>query len=72
MDCCIGTQAAAASMGLTFLPLAEKPYLLVLRRTHLTLLPVQAPIETLGRAAYRREVEACVGYDMRMAGDRLV
>ena len=71
VDCCIGTQAAAASMGLAFLPLAEKPYLLVLRRKHLTLPPVQALIETLGRAAYRREVEACVGYDMRMAGDRL-
>jgi putative molybdopterin biosynthesis protein len=72
VDCCIGTQAAAASMGLDFLSLAEKPYLLVLRRTHLTLPPVQALVETLGRAAYRREVEACVGYDMRIAGDRLV
>lgn len=72
VDCCIGTQAAAVSMGLTFLPLAEKPYLLVLRRAHLTLPPVQALIETLGRVAYRREVEACVGYDMRVAGDRLV
>ncbi len=72
VDCCIGTQAAASSMGLAFLPLAEKPYLLVLRRAHLTLPPVQALIETLGRSAYRREVEACVGYDMRKAGDRLV
>lgn len=72
VDCCIGTQAAAASMGLTFIPLAEKPYLFVLRRKNLTLPPVQALIETLGRSAYRREVEACVGYDMRMAGDRLV
>jgi len=72
VDCCIGTQAAAASMGLTFIPLAEKPYLFVLRRKNLTLPPVQALIETLGRNAYRREVEACVGYDMRMAGDRLV
>jgi len=71
VDCCIGTQAAAVSMGLTFVPLAEKPYLLVLRRAHLTLPPVEALIETLGRVAYRREVEACVGYDMRKAGDRL-
>jgi molybdate-binding protein len=59
-------------MGLTFLPLAEKPYLLVLRRVHLDLPPVQALVETLGRAAFRREVEACIGYDMRTAGDRLV
>jgi molybdate-binding protein len=59
-------------MGLTFLPLAEKPYLLVVRRAHLTLSPVQALLETLGRAAFRREVEACIGYDMRTAGNRLV
>jgi putative molybdopterin biosynthesis protein len=72
VDCCIGTQAAAATMGLAFLSIAQKPYLLVLRRAHLTLPPVQALIETLGRAAYRREVEACVGYDMRLAGARLV
>jgi putative molybdopterin biosynthesis protein len=71
VDCCIGTQASALSMGLNFIPLAEKPYLLVLRRTHLELPPVQALIETLGRAAFRREVEACVGYDMHTAGDRL-
>jgi len=44
---------------------------LVLRRAHLDLPPVQALVETLGRAAFRREVEACIGYDMRTAGDRL-
>ena len=71
VDTCISTQAAASSMGLAFLPLAEKPYLLVLRRAHLDLPPVQALVETLGRAAFRREVEACIGYDMRTAGDRL-
>jgi molybdate-binding protein/DNA-binding XRE family transcriptional regulator len=71
VDCCISTQAAASSMGLTFLPLAQKPYLFVLRRSHLALPPVQALIETLGRATFRREVEACVGYDLRTAGERL-
>jgi molybdate-binding protein/DNA-binding XRE family transcriptional regulator len=72
VDCCIGTQAAALTLGLTFLPLAEKPYLLVLRRAHLALPPVEALVGMLGRAAFRREVEACVGYDMRVAGNRLV
>jgi len=71
VDCCISTQAAALTLGLTFLPLAEKPYLLVLRRSHLTLPSVAALIGTVGRSAFRREVEACVGYDMRKAGDRL-
>lgn len=72
VDCCISTQAAALTLGLTFLPLAEKPYLLVLRRPHLTLPPVEALISALGRSTFRREVEACVGYDMRTAGDRIV
>ena len=71
VDCCISTQAAALTLGLTFLPLAEKPYLFVLRRTHLTLPPIEALISALGRSAFRREVEACVGYDMRQAGDRI-
>lgn len=72
VDCCISTQAAALTLGLTFLPLAEKPYLLVLGRTHLTLPPVEALVGMLGRSAFRREVEACVGYDMRKAGTRLL
>jgi len=46
--------------------------LLVLRRTHLTLPPVEALIGMLGRSAFRREVEACVGYDMRIAGNFIV
>jgi len=72
VDCCVSTQVSALTMGLTFIPLAEKPYLLLLRRAHLTLAPVEALIAILGRSAYRREVEACVGYDMRHAGNRLI
>jgi molybdate-binding protein/DNA-binding XRE family transcriptional regulator len=72
VDCCISTQAGARVLGLGFIPLAQKPYHLVIRRTHLDLPPVQVLIETLGRASFRREVEACIGYDMRTAGDRLV
>lgn len=72
VDCCLSTQAAARALGLDFIPLAQKPYRLVVRRKHLDLAPIQTLIETLGRASFRREVEACIGYDMRTAGDRLV
>jgi putative molybdopterin biosynthesis protein len=72
VDCCISTQAGARALGLDFIPLAQKPYHLVLRRKQLELPPVQALLETLARASFRREVEACVGYDMHTAGDRLV
>jgi molybdate-binding protein/DNA-binding XRE family transcriptional regulator len=71
VDCCISTQAGARVLGLDFIPLAEKPYHLVIRRTQLDLPPVQSLIETLGRASFRREVEACIGYDLRTAGERL-
>ncbi len=71
VDCCISAQAGATALGLDFIPLAQKPYRLVVRRTHLDLAPIQTLIETLGRASFRREVEACIGYDMRTAGDRL-
>ena len=71
VDCCVSTQASATVLGLDFIPLARKPYRLVLRRKEMELAPIQALIETLGRASFRREVEACVGYEMRSSGDRL-
>jgi molybdate-binding protein/DNA-binding XRE family transcriptional regulator len=71
VDCCVSTQAGARVLGLDFVFLAQKPYHLVIRRTQLDLPPVQSLIETLSRASFRREVEACVGYDMHTAGDRL-
>ncbi len=72
VDCCISTQAGARALGLDFIPLTQKPYHLVVRRKQLDLPPVQTLLETLGRVSFRREVEACVGYDMRTAGERLV
>jgi molybdate-binding protein/DNA-binding XRE family transcriptional regulator len=71
VDCCISTQAGARALGLDFIPLAQKPYHLVVRRTLLNLSPVQTLIQALGHASFRREVEACVGYDMRTSGERL-
>jgi len=70
-DCCISTRAAARVFGLDFIPLATKRYDLVIRQTHLKLPPVQNLIETLGRAALRRELEGFAGYDMKAAGNRL-
>jgi len=71
-DCCISTRAVARALGLDFIPLARKPYHLVVRRAQLDSPPIQTLIETLGRASFRREVEACTGYSMKTAGDRLV
>jgi putative molybdopterin biosynthesis protein len=69
VDCCVSTEAVARALGLHFIPLVQKPYHLVLRRAQLNLPPIQALIETLGHASFRREVESCTGYVMRTAGD---
>lgn len=71
-DCCIGIEAGARTLGLDFIALHRKPYHLVIRRKDLELPPVRTLLETLGRASFRREMEACTGYDMSTAGDRLV
>jgi putative molybdopterin biosynthesis protein len=71
-DCCISTRAAARVFGLDFVPLATKRYDLVVRKTHLKLPQVEALLETLGRAGLRRELEGFAGYDMKLAGNRLM
>lgn len=72
VDCCVSTEAVARALGLHFIPLAQKPYHLVIHRAQLDLPPIHALIEILGRASFRREVESCTGYVMRNAGDRIV
>jgi molybdate-binding protein len=72
VDCCISTQTVARALSLNLIPLAQKPYHLVIRRAHLDFAPIQSLIGTLGRAPFRREIEAFTGYNMRNAGDRLV
>ena len=72
VDCCISTQGVARALSLDFVPLARKPYQLVLHRKHLKHPAIHVLFETLGRASFRREVEACTGYIMRAAGDRLI
>jgi molybdate-binding protein/DNA-binding XRE family transcriptional regulator len=70
-DCCIATKAAARVLGLDFIPLLSERYDLVIRKTDLNSPVVQALLDTLGRAAFRRELEGLGGYDTRTAGDRL-
>jgi molybdate-binding protein len=71
-DCCLATKAAARVFGLDFLPLVSERYDLVVRRQHLKLQQVQALFETLGRSAFRRELEGLGGYDASVAGSRVL
>jgi len=67
-DCCIATKAAARVFGLDFIPLVSERYDLVLRKKSLDMPEVQALFDTLGRAAFRQELEAMGGYDTSPAG----
>ena len=71
-DGCIATRGAARVFGLGFIPLASERYDLVVRRSHLDLPGVQAMLDTLSRAAFRRELETLGGYDTRAAGRRML
>ena len=71
-DCCIATRAAARVFGLDFIPLASERYDLAIRREHLDYPPVEALLDTLNRAGFRRELEGLGGYDTSTAGRRLL
>ena len=70
-DCCIATKAAARVFGLDFIPLLSERYDLVIRKADLNVPGVQVLLDTLGRAAFRRELEGLGGYDTRSAGERV-
>jgi putative molybdopterin biosynthesis protein len=71
-DCCIATRAAARVFGLDFIPLVTERYDLAIHRHHLDHPPVRALLDTLNRAAFRRELEGLGGYDTSAAGRRLL
>ena len=72
VDCCIGTGSVAHALGLELVPLVRKNYQLVVRRSQIKDAPIQAMLQTLSLASFRREVEAGTGYSMRNAGERLL
>ncbi len=71
-DCCFATKTAACVFGLDFIPLDSERYDLVIHKENLSHPGIQILLDTLGRTAFRRELEGLGGYDTRIAGDRLV
>jgi molybdate-binding protein/DNA-binding XRE family transcriptional regulator len=72
VDCCIATRAAARLFGLGFVPLASERYDLAIRRRDLDSAPVQALLDALNRARFRRELDSLGGYDTHSAGERML
>jgi molybdate-binding protein/DNA-binding XRE family transcriptional regulator len=71
-DCCLATKIAASVFGLDFIPLESERYDLVIRNENLSHPGVQILLDTLGRTAFRRELEGLGGYDTTISGNRLV
>ncbi len=71
-DCCLATQAAARVFGLSFVPLESARYDLVMRKRHLQLPAIQALLNTIARANFRRELNGASGYDMAVTGKRVL
>jgi putative molybdopterin biosynthesis protein len=63
-DACIATRV----LGLDFIPLVHERYDLVLRKPFLALPTVEALLDTLSRADFRRELELLGDYDAHNAG----
>jgi putative molybdopterin biosynthesis protein len=70
-DCCLATKTAACVFGLDFISLESERYDLVIHNHNLSHPSVQILLDTLGRSAFRRELDGLGGYDTRIAGDRL-
>jgi putative molybdopterin biosynthesis protein len=71
-DCCLATQTAACVFGLDFIPLESERYDLVIQNQNLSHPGVQILLDTLGRTAFRRELEGLGGYDTTISGNRLI
>jgi molybdate-binding protein len=71
-DCCMATRAAARAFGLGFIPLLTERYDFAIQRRHLDLPAIQALLNTLNRAGFRRELDCAGGYDTRASGQRMM
>lgn len=69
-DAGFGLRAAAARYSLEFVPLAIERYYLAVNRRALRSAPMQALLDVLGGADFRRDVSRLPGYDASGAGAR--
>ena len=71
-DCGMGLRGAAEAMGLDFIGLTWERFDLAIPRRHLESAPVQALLETLNDADFKRELGAQSGYRSDETGYRLL
>ena len=67
-DVGLGTESAAAALGLDFVPLQEERYHLIMRRSTFESAAAQAFLDVLHSAAFARLARGMAGYSVRHAG----
>jgi molybdate-binding protein/DNA-binding XRE family transcriptional regulator len=70
-DCCVATEAAARSFGLSFVPIRTERFDFVVPKSLAASAQVQRLFDAMQRSAFRRELELAGGYDTSGTG-RLV
>jgi molybdate-binding protein/DNA-binding XRE family transcriptional regulator len=70
-DAGVGVRSAASLLGLSFIPLQEERYDLVMPTAYLSSHPgLSRLLDTMTTRAFRKEIEALGGYDVREMGTR--
>lgn len=68
-DVGVTIESVAIAHGLTFLPLSDERFDLVIPERHLDLHPVARFLDALVAAEFRRDAERLPGYDLGSVGD---
>jgi len=67
-DCGLGIQAAAAALGLDFVPLATEPYDLIIPEEFFGDWRIKVLLDIIRSESFREAVQALGGYDPRESG----
>ncbi|MEZ5393391.1 MAG: substrate-binding domain-containing protein [Bryobacterales bacterium] len=70
-DCCVAPRVAAQVFGLGFLPLQSERYNLVIPKAWIDRPALQAVLDALQRASFRRQLRLLGGYDVSATGSEV-
>jgi putative molybdopterin biosynthesis protein len=68
----LGIHAAAAALGLDFIPVVTEQYDLVIPAAHFESDNIQLLLETINTAEFKNRVEALGGYNTKKTGEIII
>ena len=72
VDTGLGIHAAAAALGLDFIPVVTEQYELVIPAAHFESDNIQLLLETINTAEFKNRVEALGGYNTKKTGEIII